>query len=412
VVRTDSIAAILARERIDWDRLLRTARRNKVLAFALDRLLGCDLPLSVKRRVHDVAKAEIYMAAHDNHVFRAETAAVVEALRDAGIECLLLKGLTLDRSGLRHIGDIDVMVHEHDVLKAVNVLLTLDGYAYRPASDDGGTLPRLIPGPLSEHEQRRILGQVSWNNEFQVVNVSRHTLVEIHHRIYQPRNPRDEAHVLPTAVGRNTHMFWEQKRYNRELQCYELVPEHALILMCLRSGIKCSPVNGMFRLSVLVDIDTLVDEGIRWDRLTDSSSTLGTSPFVLFSLVLARDLLDTAVPTRVLRRLREDCDRRQVRAMRILRKSFTGLSSSSLCYSKWYMAVSPVVFCDSRKHRLTWRLMLPIWIPSRHRIAMLFGMRPDSPWLIFAYIANPLRWAYRIGMSVLRKDHAGTRRSR
>ena len=389
-----AIAGIVLQDRIDWEVFLSTIRRHKVAASVLASLLEIPRLQSRLEFLQERARLEARAVLHDSRVFRAELLRLVRTLKANDVECLLLKGLSLDFSGLRYMGDIDLMVRQEDLIKAVDTVLQIDGYAYRPADRDGDSGSRLLRYPLPRSEKRRVLRQLPWNNEFQLIHRSRGVMVELHHRPFQSRNPQGHFSEIPRPVLEAFPMFRARRRYSEELECAILAPEHSLILMCLKNAVKHSPANGTFRLSVLVDIDRLVREGIPWDCLQADSEQLDVAPFVLFSLRLAKELLGTPAPSSVLDNLTARLTPGQIRAVRLHLRCLTSLSSTSIVYSKLYQSIRPSVYDGTIAQSIYWGSFLSFCLPTRQRIGGFFGISPRSPLIPLLYALNPLRLLY------------------
>ena len=401
-VDPETIAGIVGQDRIDWDAFLGTIRRHKVAAPVLASLLGIPRLQSRLQFLQERARLEVRAVLHDNRVFRAELSRMVRRLKENNLDCVLLKGLSLDFSGLRYMGDIDLMVRQEDLIQAVDTILRIDGYAYRPADRDGASSKSILGHPLPRCEKRRILRQIPWNNEFQLIHGSRGVMVELHHRPFQPRNPQGHFSEIPMPVLEASPMFWARRRYSEELECAIPAPEHSLILMCLKNAVKHSPANGTFRLSVLTDIDHLVRGGVSWDRLQTDSEQLEAAPFVVFSLRQAKTLLGTPVPASVLHNLTALSTPGQIRAGRLHMRSLTSLRSTSVVYSKLYQSLRPSVYGGSLAQRLYWGSFLPFFLPTRRRIGGFFGLPQQSPLIPLVYAVNPLRWVYKVMKDRLR----------
>jgi hypothetical protein len=189
-------------------------------------------------------------------------------------------------------------------------------------------------------------------------------------------------------------MFLTRRLHSEQLECAVPAPEHSLILMCLKNAVKHSPANGTFRLSVLVDIDHLVRQGVSWDRLERDSKQLEVAPFVLFSLRLAKRLLGTPVPSYVLDNLTALLTPGQIRAVRLHLRCLTSLSSAGIVYSKLYQSIRPSVFGGTIAQKIYWGSFLPFLLPTRQKIGGFFGISPRSPFIALLYALNPLRLLY------------------
>ena len=293
------------------------------------------------------------------------------------------------------MGDIDLMVPRARIVDAIDAVLAMDGYRYRRMERDGPSVASAWSHGLPQAERHRVRRQLSWNNEFQLANPARGILLELHHVPFQVRNPDGRFMENVAGVQRCVHLFWQSRREDPSLGCAVLSSAHALLLSCLKNAVKQQPANDSFRLSNLVDIDNLAAAGIPWESLIRDCLLMRVAPPVLFSLTLARDLLGTAVPRRVLQELMTACTPGQLGALHVHRRCIVSLGASSVLHSIVYKAKSPWVFGGTIRQRLAWLFLVPVWLPSRSRMAIHFGLPKGSPWIVAAYLANPVRWARR-----------------
>jgi hypothetical protein len=392
----DSVLQGIRQESVNWRRLVRTAQAHRLASLTLDRLLGLPLPPDARAALQGVGKREIVSVIHDNAVFKYVLACLLQKLRDAGIETILLKGLSLNFSGLRWMGDIDLMVPETRVTDAIDTLLSIDGCSYQRMGKDGPDAAVSCRQRLPATERHRVQAQLAWNNEFHLISSASGVLIELHHRLFQIRNPDGRFIENIEGVLRGTPLFWQYRRYDPALGCFTLSASHSLFLACLRNAIKQQPANDSFRLSNLVDIDNLVAAGIPWPLFLRDCLALETAPFILFSLTLVRKLLGTPIPPTVLQELTGACTSGQLHALSIHRRCVASLDLSSALYSKLYKAMSPFVFGGTFREKLQGFTFMPVWLPSRSQMALFYGLRKGSPVIALAYLANPVRWVHRI----------------
>lgn len=392
---SDDLTEFLNWKSISWDDFLKTVMEHGVAPLVLDALLRLPLPEAQRHRLQVLGKQEILSVIHDNRVFKTELNRIQEKLNAKKIDCIVLKGLCLNYSELRYMGDIDLMVKETDLISAINAVLEIDGYLYRKLSKSRFTTHPVYQHRLSEKEKRRIHDQIAWKNEFQVVDLERGILIEFHIRPFQLRGSFNRYVENLDQLLQNTSVFWQQKQYNKELGCYTLSHVHSLILMCLQNAIKRTPASNNFRLSILVDIDNLVETGISWRSLLKDTRRFQIAPFVYFSLDLSNRMLGTPIPQPVLQELKKQCTTRQLYVIRIHRKSLSSLRSRHIIYSKMYNMLSPFAFRGTIKEQLCWLFLIPVWVPSREKIGVIYRMRRDSPWITVASLINPIRWFYQ-----------------
>jgi hypothetical protein len=393
--KTD-LTEFLHQQSINWDYFIQTVRQHRVGALVFDSLLRLPLTEAQRNKLQMLGRQEILAVIHDNRVFKKELTILMDKLGSKNIDCLLLKGLSLNYSQLRAMGDLDLMVKDNDLMDAIDSVLEIDGCFYRRHSKSRFstymTYQRRLPGK----EKQRIHHQIGQHNEFQVIDPGRRILIEFHVRPFQLTSTFNKYVENLEPFIHNTSVFWQEKEYNENLGCYTLSRVHSLLLMCLQNGIKRTPSNNHFRLSILVDIHYLVETGISWRLLLEDSERLQIAPFVYFTLDLSKRLLGTSIPRFVLRDLAAHCTKRQLYVINIQRRCLSSLRSRHIIYSKLYNMLSPFAFGGTIKEQLSWFLLLPVWLPSRQKIGVVFEMRRNSPWIPLGALLNPLRWFYQL----------------
>ncbi len=155
---------------IEWDLLIRQARRSDLLSR-----LACILEAhGLLKHVPDAAKAHLssgqILAVKHEQVIRWEVNRILAALKDDGIEVILLKGAAYLMASLpvargRLFSDVDIMVPKAR-LGAVERALMIHGW---------------VPTNLSAYDQRYYR---KWMQELPpLVHRRRQTVIDVHHRI-------------------------------------------------------------------------------------------------------------------------------------------------------------------------------------------------------------------------------------
>jgi len=172
----------LAANVTNWDLFLKLIARHHVAGLGQDALsrISNELPDRVAASLSRSAQGD---AAHEL-VQVAETVSLVQALSDAGIDCIVMKGVTLakalyGRFGLRYSVDIDLLVAPEQASPAARTLSNL-GYecADSLAIDTSETI----------RERQRCYKEIAF------VNPKSSLVVELHWRLF------DNRHVLPGIV--------------------------------------------------------------------------------------------------------------------------------------------------------------------------------------------------------------------
>lgn len=257
----------------DWDSLLQQAEYHGVTPL-LHRALQerqAALPAGVQERLELSSSG----TAADNTKLYLELAAVLEALRTAGVPVLVLKGAHLAEIvyrdvALRPMGDVDLLVRRTDLSCAERAML---GLGYRP---------QIAPGGIQDYSAHRHLPPFLKDGAVPI---------EIHRSI-------DESGCFHIdAEG-----LWERARTVRiaGVEALVLSPEDLLLHLCLHTGFQ----HG-FRIPLRMICDivaTIRHHGpeLDWRRLVRAAERSGLSKVCYYTLAVARSLLGAGVPTKAL----------------------------------------------------------------------------------------------------------------
>ena len=391
--RPDSfqINSLIENDKFDWPYFLSAISKHKISPFVLDTLLKYKKVRQRNPFLIQRAKKEIIEMSGQRNKIKKEFNRIHNELLKYDITCILLKGLSLDFSGLRVIGDIDILVWQKDLIKAIDIMERIE-YEYV------GHMNRL----LNRKEKNNINLQFTWNNQYQLYNRKAGLLLELHTNLFEKTRVYDLN--LDTLYD-NIEIFWNGKKYDDELKCFTLSTEHSVLLMCLHNAIKRSPSNNSFLMRTIIDIDVLIQKGINWRVFTDDSIQLRIAPFLYFSLLFARRLINTKVPEDVIAALKDRCSRWQLISTAIHQKCFVSLKHYSILYSKIYRILSPFAFNARWKNRIKWLFLIPILFPPKWKMAGFFGLKSHSPLVFFTYLVNPFRWLLLMAKRALRKQY-------
>ena len=399
------VRSLLVQSDLDWNRFLALINKHEVAPLVLSRLIEFPLPDRVDERLRSAAKKEIRETTISHATMRSELARVQHALRSAGIDCILLKGLSLDYSGLRTIKDLDILVREDQFIEAIRAVeqldydfVGMDRTSYLKPAESRMLLDAIHEPDLDEEAKTRVLETMRWNNHYEMVNRQRKILVEIHSNLFHRR--RGYTENIERLLDR-IDAFWTNRRYDPTLECYTLSNEYLLLLMSVHMTIKRSPANHTFVLKLACDLDNLVHQSPDWELLVDAAIRLRVAPFVLYALLQTRTLLKTPIPQPVLMSLRKNCSKAQLKAVRLHLDCLRSLDSYSVVSSKLYVLMKPYVFESRLSERVKWLFLLPIFFPPRWKMAGFFNMRKDSPLIYATYLLNPFRLIYQLAKSVV-----------
>lgn len=278
---TDDRIRALLREDIDWDYLLETARRHRV-APLLYWQLGVVCPEAVPERVLAHLQNHFRVNSARNLFLTGELRRLLDAFESHGIGAIAYKGpalaaLVYDNLALRQFGDLDIMVHQHDVSKAEELLVSL---GYRPQYQ------------LTRAQKAAFLRRQS---DYLFEHTDGRRFVELHWRI-------TESYLSFTL---DTERLWErlQRVPLGGGGVWTFSPEDMLMILCVH-GSK----HLWHRLAWVCDIAELirVHPRMRWERVMTQAAALGGERMLLLGLFLASDLLGATLPKKVWQRVRAD----------------------------------------------------------------------------------------------------------
>jgi len=200
-----------------------------------------------------------------------------------GIQVIPYKGPVLSTSvyhdlALRSFGDLDILVHEHDVLRAMDLLVSCGYEIIRPNS------VIQVRKSLRSFWIKQLINKSPWAYQLILWNPEREGIVEIHWRIMSkyafPRRATQLWDGLkPVTVGGKTFLSFS--------------PENLLWFLCLH-GAK----HQWRELRHLCDVAELLREypDLDWERVMAEAAELGVERRLYLGLYLACFILDAPLP--------------------------------------------------------------------------------------------------------------------
>ena len=273
----------LLREDVDWAYLLRTARRHGVMPL-LCQNLHATCPEAVPQAILAQLRGHFHANARRNALLTKRLLTLVDLFEAHDIPVIPLKGPALAASiygdvALRQFSDLDILVHEQDVLRAKD-LLRSQGYQPR--------------GQQTSAQETAAL-QVRFHSQF--VSPDSKVLVELHWRLIDWQFPfpfdldRLWEHLEPVSLAGT--------------MVRGLPPEDLLLFLCVHGS---KPSHRWGQLGRICDVAELVrvHQGLDWEQVIAQAGKLGSERRLLLGTLLAGDLLGTALPEKVRLRIQTD----------------------------------------------------------------------------------------------------------
>ena len=276
----ERIARVLQYD-LNWSYLIRAAFWHGVLPllyYNLKRVCADAVPSS---SLHKLQTAFQSNTVH-NFSLAAELIKILRFLEDEGVIAVAFKGPTLaalayGNIALRQFCDLDVLVKEHDFLKAKDLFLAR---GFRPWQD-------LTPSEEMQHFRS--------NHAYTLVRAQDGLRVDLHWRITQERY----------AFGLDVESLWRNMTRTSfgGKDVLGMSAEDLLLVLCIHGSKHCWE-----RLAWVCDVAEMIraSQGLRWDEILEECETLNIETPVLLGLRLAHDLLDAPVPISVMLKVRKD----------------------------------------------------------------------------------------------------------
>lgn len=278
---TERIITLL-QSNLDWTYLLQMASRHNLVPL-LYRSLEIVAPAEIPETVQTELKEQIQVDIQGNLFLTKELLHLLALFNQHGILVLPYKGPVLAASvyrdlALRPFNDLDILVHEQDVVQAMDLLISCGYEIIRPPgiARIGKRLQSLSVNQMVENSL--------WDYQLVLWHPDRHVVVELHWRItpkyifpYSPEELWDE--LEPVTLGMVTVLSFTS--------------ENLLWFLCVH-GAK----HQWRRLNWLCDIAELIHAypSLNWERIITQANKLGIERRLHLGLFLANCLLQTPLP--------------------------------------------------------------------------------------------------------------------
>ena len=323
-------AEALLLQTLDWDYLLKTALRHKVmplLYWQLKTNFNESVPAEFMERLRDY----FYLNAARNHLLTEELCEVLALFERNGIRAVPYKGAALAESvygdvALRQFSDLDIFIHREDVAKASALLHLRDYRKERPLTTAReAVFIKIECEHMFIRDQGRVFLDLHWG--------------------FAPT-------YFPLKLDSET--MWRRLASTRlgKTQALSFAPEDLLLILCVNAG-----KESWKHLSGLCDIAGLIraNPNLDWETITRQAKKANALRMFLVSLSLAHDLLGAAIPEQTTQAIAAE---RAVRPLALnIKREFFRNESAGRGISH---VLKPAKALDGLRHRVKFHLRLAL----------------------------------------------------
>lgn len=274
----------LAQRELDWAYLEQAAFEHGVLPLVYWNL-NTTCPELVPRQVLESLHADFSAITRRNLFFTSELLQILHLLEEHNIPVVPLKGPILAATvygdlAFRQFSDLDIMVREENVTLASQLLVD-SGYERIELDTDASRL---------DHEPYH------WGFE------SPHgTLIELHWRAPAHWRIKTGRAFFPQSPDKTWGTVKRIPLNGQAVSTFQ--PEETLLMLSLH-GTK----HGWRCLNWICDIAEIIQAypNIEWDYLFEEAEKLGSKRMVNLALLLANELLDAQIPSKIAHHFTED----------------------------------------------------------------------------------------------------------
>lgn len=274
---TERLRTLLQNE-IDWDYLIQTATHHGVMPLLYQRLneiCAESIPETTSIKLQEKFCANV----GHNLALTSELLKILELLTAHKIQAIPFKGPVLTAMaygniGLRQFSDLDILVHECDVLRAQSAIASL-GYLSEPSRDDR----KIVLTDAQKIAHRK------WESELMLTRNDGEVTVDLHWRLTR-------RHLCFTLNSENMWKRLEQVPLF-DTPVSNLHSEDLLLYLCVHGT-----QHSWERLLWICDISQLIKihQAMDWARVIEQAHKLGTQRILLLGLFLANSLLGAELP--------------------------------------------------------------------------------------------------------------------
>lgn len=273
----------LADRNINWEQMVLTSIRHKVLPLVFQNLCDCcpdSFPEEIRTRVEE---SYIFENALNNHALVETLFSILSLMETHNIQVVPFKGPVLSENlfgdiGLRRYLDLDLLISKKDAVKAIDLLAGM------------GFIPDELQLPATEEKAaflERLTG-ISLIRDISGHRVSLDLQWDIANRFAR----------IPVDLELISDCIEEVTLSGR--QVHSLSPEVLLCYLCIH-GAK----HRWMTLDLVCCINQLIQvrQDINWEQTVDFAKKIHCQTAVLCALYLSRYFFDTVLPETIVRKI-------------------------------------------------------------------------------------------------------------
>ncbi len=305
----------LLKHQLDWDYVLRKAREHRIMPLVCRSLDA--FPEAVPKEILHRLQSDFFAHARRNLFFTGELLKLLALMEEHGISAVPYKGPVLSASAygnvvLRTFVDLDVLIHERDILRAKELLLSRGFQTLKTQLTRAQEEAR-----LRSRDQKDIV----------FVHPDLAIKVDLHWRIAS-------LFLFPLESGPLWQRLGTIGLGGASVSNFSA--EDMLLILCVH-GAK----HSFKRLQWICDIAELIraNPNMDWNQVLKRAGNLRSVRMLSLGLLLASNLLDATIPREVRLTIESDPEVKSL-AARILTLLFPASGGISLALTGRYFHVS------------------------------------------------------------------------
>lgn len=273
----------LLNKNLNWPYLLKISKQHSIAPLFYYNLQRMKLEEFLPNPTLQEYRRMYYGLGHQNIQYFSELNRILSLLEDLDIKAIVLKGAALAQlvwknTALREMQDIDLLIREEDITKAVKRLPEFD-YVY------------LTNKPLAE-----------WNRKEKkhlppIYNPNNGIVTELHHNILSPQN----------HFQVNISELWSRAQAVKlgDINALILCPEDMIIHLSFHFSIGYHAFGRIRDLADITQIQKCYGGNIDWNWIIKEAYDRGFINYMYYPLSLAKDLLDMELEIEILNNLKD-----------------------------------------------------------------------------------------------------------